>query len=421
MIFEVVLVDVSPVAPYTERANQLARAEFHPLDATVRAATGRVFTSVALAILRGGECWLDAAWGRIDAEVPAHPDLRFDLASVSKLFTTSAFLSLVSAGAVDLDAPLVTVVPEFGVSGPRPLDGGQDPHTRAMFPVPAESLGQTADPARVTFRQLLTHTSGLAPWRAVFEATGPVPPPPADPDPLPRAVRWRRALDAISGYPFVGQPGDGSVRYSDLGLMLLGEALARLHGTPGDLVPAIQARVLAPLGLRTITYNPLQHGLAQADVAPTEFDALWRHRRCWGEVHDENACGVGGVAGHAGLFGTARELAAFGQAWLDVDPRLRIAPDLLRAATQTQAETDGVRRGLGWLLQAAAGAPCGDRFSPDAYGHTGFTGTSLWIDPARRLVVACLTNRVFFGRDDTGIRSFRRTIHDLIVKAVEIA
>ena len=408
-----------PVVSYAEGANRLPPAGLRTLDDAVRVATGHVFTTAALAILRDGECWLDAAWGQVDADSPTHPNLRFDLASVSKLFTTSAFLSLVSEGAVGLDDPLVAVVPEFGSSGPRPLDGGQNPHTREMMPVPDAARGQTADPAHVTFRHLLTHTSGLAPWRAVFEAAGPVPPPPTDPDPLPRAERWRRGLDAICGYPFVGQSGDGVVRYTDLGLMLLGEAVARLHGMPGDLDPAIRARVIDPLGLRTITYNPLWHGVAREDVAPTEFDSLWRHRRCWGEVHDENACGVGGVAGHAGLFGTARELATFGQAWLDADPLLGITPDLLRAATQSQAETDAVRRGLGWLLKAEAGASCGDLFSPDSYGHTGFTGTSLWIEPARRLVVACLTNRVYFGRDATGIRSFRRTIHDLIVKAVE--
>ncbi len=404
--------------PYSERANRLHSAAFRPLDETMRAAIGQVFTAAALVVLRDDDCRLDAAWGGIDADHPAHPDARFDFASVSKLFTTSAFLSLVSAGAVGLDDPLVAVVPEFGTSGPRALDGGQDPHTREPMPVPDEVRSHTADPARVTFRHLLTHTSGLAPWRAVFEAAGPVPPPPTDPDPLPRGERWVRGLAAICSYPFVGQPGDGVVRYSDLGLMLLGETVARLHGTPGDLDPAIRARVLDPLGLRTIAYNPLRHGVAQENVVPTEFDALWRHRRCWGEVHDENACGVGGVAGHAGLFGTARELAAFGQAWLDADPRLGIAPDLMRASVQLQAETNGVRRGLGWHLKAEEGALCGDLFGADTYGHTGFTGTSLWIDPARRLVVACLTNRVYFGRDDTGIRSFRRTLHDLIVKAV---
>src|SRR5690606_25291100 len=128
---------------------------------------------------------------------------------------------------------------EFGRTGPRPLDGGQDPHTKAPLPTPDDLRGQTADPAQVTFRHLLAHTSGLAPWRDVYRAAGPAPLPPDQPDPVSRRERWANALHALGGYPFVGQPGDGIVRYSDLGLMLLGEATSRLHGTPGDLETAI--------------------------------------------------------------------------------------------------------------------------------------------------------------------------------------
>ena len=125
------------------------------------------------------------------------------------------------------------------------------------------------------------------------------------------------------------------------------------------------------------------------------------------------------MAGHAGLFGTARDVAAFGQAWLESDPRLVITPDLMRRATQEHEETAGIRRGLGWLLKASEDASAGDLFSPDSYGHTGFTGTSLWIDPARALVVACLTNRVYPGREKLGIHAFRRALHDDVIQAVD--
>ena len=148
-------------------------------------------------MIREGAVRLNAAWGWIDPEsraYPVRPDTLFDLASVSKLFTTSAFLSLVSAGRVRLDDPLVQVIPEFGESGPRPLDGGQDPHSKIPLPTPDTARGQTADPARVTFYHLLTHTSGLAPWRDVFNAAGPAPVPPDQVDPIPRAERWARAL-----------------------------------------------------------------------------------------------------------------------------------------------------------------------------------------------------------------------------------
>jgi serine-type D-Ala-D-Ala carboxypeptidase len=384
---------------------------------------GRTFPALALTVVRDGDTLLDAAWGWLDPEDQTHPtrpDSLFDLASVTKLFTITAFLGLVSEGRASLDESLVSVVPEFGATGPRPLDGGQDPHTRAMLPTPDAARSQTADPARVTFRQLLTHCSGLAPWRDVYAAAGPPPPPPPpdQPDPLPRQTRWANGLRALCVYPFVGQPGDGVVRYSDLGLMLLGEAAARLHGTPGDLEPVIRARVIEPLGLASVTFNPLRHGRAREAIAPTEFDAGWRERRCWGEVHDENACGLGGVAGHAGLFASARDVAALGAAWLDADPRLGIAPDLMRDAVREHAASDGVRRGLGWLLKADAGSSAGDAFSPASFGHTGFTGPSLWADPVQRLVVATLTNRVYRGRHFTGILAFRRALHDAIASEV---
>ncbi|NLF75001.1 MAG: beta-lactamase family protein [Chloroflexi bacterium] len=385
---------------------------------------GTTFPALALAVVRDGDLLLDAAWGWLDPETqarPTRPEALFDLASVTKLFTVTAFLGLVSEGRAALDDPLVSVVPEFGATGPRPLDGGQDPHTRAPLPMPDAARGQMADPARVTFRHLLTHTSGLAPWRDVYAAAGPPPPPPDQPDPLPRETRWAHGLRALCVYPFVGQPGDGIVRYSDLGLMLLGEAAARLHGTPGDLETVIRARVLEPLGLASATFNPLRHGNERTSIAPTEFDADWRGRRCWGEVHDENACGLGGVAGHAGLFAAARDVAALGAAWLEADPRLGIAPDLVREATRQHAASDSVRRGLGWLLKSDDDSSAGALFSPASFGHTGFTGTSLWIDPERRLVVACLTNRVYRGRHFTGILAFRRALHDAIAREVDHA
>lgn len=402
--------------------NALTPAANAALERIIAAHLGDTFPALAITVVRGGAVVLHGTWGYVDPESRTRcvrPTTLFDLASVSKLFTATAFLSLMSAEKVTLDAPLIDVIPEFGATGPRAIDGGQDPHSKAHLPTPESMRGLTADPARVTFRHLLTHTSGLAPWRDVFVAAGPVPAAPDQPDPVPRQVRWHNALSAVCRYPFVGIPGDGVVRYSDLGLMLLGEAISRLHGTPGDLEAAIRTRVVEPLALAQVTYTPLQHGYERQHVAPTEDDPGWRGRRCWGEVHDENACGAGGVAGHAGLFGTAHDVAALGQAWLDRDTRLGIDPDLMARAVQEHAETDGMRRGLGWLLKALEDSSAGDRFSADAYGHTGFTGTSLWIDPRRSLVVAVLTNRVYPGRERVGIHTFRRAVHDVIARAVD--
>jgi CubicO group peptidase (beta-lactamase class C family) len=216
-------------------------------------------------------------------------------------------------------------------------------------------------------------------------------------------------------YPFAGTIGD-TIRYTDIGIMLLGEALARLHGSALDR--AVYDLALQPLGLDSITYNPMLNGAARDQIAPTELDNHWRQRRAWGEVHDENACGVGGVAGHAGLFATAQDVAQFGQAWLAGDERLGLGADLRAQATRLQVAGQ-YKMGLGWMLKADSDSSAGDLYGGGAYGHTGFTGTSLWIDPERQLVSAVLTNRVYHGRHNESIHAFRRAIHDLIVESVD--
>lgn len=398
----------------------------------IEASLGDVFPSVALAVFHEGRLVLDIGSGVIDPTeqegiAVVTPATRFDLASVTKLFTATCFLSLVSRGMIGLDDPLVKVIPEFGAVSPRPVDGGQDPHSKERLATPAEMVGQAVEPERVTFRHVLTHTSGLAPWRDVYNAAGPAPTPPDIPDPIGRDERWAKGLAAICGYAFVGQVGS-AVRYSDLGLMLLGEATTRVwYG--GDVVGsaavapghshlgldmAIWEGICERLKLESPCFNPVRNGVDRMTIAPTEDDPGWRKRRAWGEVHDENACGVGGVVGHAGLFANAGDVAAFGQAWLAQDSQLRIDPALMDEATREHAETNGERRGLGWMLKAREGSSAGDKLSPDTFGHTGFTGTSLWIDPERALVVATLTNRVYPGRWKEGIHDFRRAVHDTL-------
>ncbi|MCB9453731.1 MAG: beta-lactamase family protein [Anaerolineaceae bacterium] len=396
---------------------------FDQLDPVVRLHLGDTFPACTACVIQRGQMVLNAGWGVIDpqqatsGENRVHEGTLFDLASVTKLFTTTTFLSLVSQGSVRLDDPLVTVVPEFGAINPRPMDGGQDPHSKATLPTPPELDDQTVDPAQVTFRHLLTHTSGLPPWRDVFNAAGAAPTPPDLPDPIPPETRWQRAVAALCRYPFVGQPDGVTVRYSDVGLLLLGEAIRRLDTAsdkPSFIPPGAEQ-------LGTLLYNPVRdHGISREGIAPTEDDPVWRGRRVWGEVHDENACGVGGIAGHAGLFATASTVARFGQAWLEGASAFGITPDVWREATREQVAYQGTRRGLGWALKAGADSMAGDLMSMDAYGHSGFTGTTLWIDSTHDLVITLLTNRVYPGRWHTGthggIHAFRRAAHDTIVE-----
>ena len=392
----------------TSAINELPQKSFERLHDFVASHLGKVFPAAQLAVFYQGECVLDTSWD-------ATPVTLFDLASLTKLFTTSAFLALVSEKRVSLHDPVVSIIPEFGKSNPRSIGMAQNPHTEELFPLVEGISGGIVDVSQVTFQHLLTHTSGLAPWRNIFRISGPVPPPPDEVDAVSRQERWKNALEAICGYPFVDQIAR-HIHYSDLGLMLLGEATSRLHGDP--LKNAIRDRITAPLGLKSIQANPLQHGASRENIASTEDDTRWRKRRCWGEVHDENACSVGGIAGHAGLFGRAYDVARFGQAWLDDADGLSIDPQIMQSAKRDQASSDGLRRGLGWLLKAHQNAPCGDLFGENSYGHNGYTGTSLWIDPDLSLVVACLTNRVYFGRIDKGILNFRPRLHDLLSQLV---
>lgn len=409
-------------APYSHTLRNLPDTLENRLNALIddNIAAG-VFPAVTLAVIQHGDWLYDAGRGWLDPETqrPLTMDCLFDLASVTKLFTATAFLSLVSAGKVTLDTPLVAVIPEFGTKAPRGIDGGQDPHSKIRMTTPPELVGQTVDPEKVTFWHLLTHTSGLPPWRDVFNAAGPAPTPPEIRDPLARETRWQNALKALCEYDFVGQPDGKIVRYSDIGLMLLGEATARLHGTPGDVQAAIQARVLSPLELSDIVFNPVRSGHTDRwHCVPTEYDPTWRKRRAWGEVHDENACGAGGIVGHAGLFATARSVALFGEAWRSNPGIFGIAAELAAAARCEQVEYNGLRRGLGFVLKAHEGAMVGDLLSPNTYGHSGFTGTTLWIDPDAELVVALLTNSVYPGRGKEGTFEFRRAVHTLLAGAL---
>jgi serine-type D-Ala-D-Ala carboxypeptidase len=356
---------------------------------------GEVFPAAVLEIrhqdgrLGGGFVgWLDP-----DSERhPAYFDSLFDLASVSKLFVATAFMTLVEQGKVGLDQPVSSILPEF--SGLRPVQAYENPlQPGEWVPILAESA--PVDAAAVTFRNLLAHNSGLPAWRPLYQ----------QPD---ASSAWRMAVETPFYYP-TGR----RVVYSDLGLILLGTAIERLAGIRLDEV--VYRRVTRPLRLHSTAYLPIDgRRYDTSSIAPTEQDP-WRGRRVVGEVDDENAARLGGIAGHAGIFSTAEDLVWFGQAFLDGGAPL-LRPETVAEMTRLQAEDGALRRGLGFLLWGPDPANSGFPFSQSAFGHTGFTGTSLWIDPARRLVVALLTNRVYYGRLPGPIQAYRPRLHRAIVK-----
>ncbi len=377
------------------------------LEKILQDAVPSVAPSLVCRVERGVEGLYEKAFGWLDPmeqRRPVQVDSLFDLASVTKLFTTTAFLRLVDAGKVGLDQPLAAVLPEFG--GVRPIGDAEDPLAKTPLPVDPRRVGEVVDASSVTFRHLLTHTSGLPAWRSVYAHCGPPPHLPAAESEVDE--RQSRALAALVAYPFVAQLGECYL-YSDIGLMLLGFAVDRLSGQ-GRLDRAVAALVTEPLGI-SAHFGPT--GAQRTRIVPTEHCA-WRDRRLLGEVHDENAAGLGGVAGHAGLFASAADVCRLGRLFLNRGEGLLSSELVAESLWEQYASQDGIRRGLGWQLRSDPDPSCSTAFGLASFGHTGFTGTSLWCDPARDLCVALLTNRVYNGRDAAGIIGLRPRMHSAI-------
>lgn len=329
-----------------------------------------MFTAAVLHVRRDGRVICESAFGDLAPGGPATAvDSLFDIASLTKLFVSAAVLALFDRRVLSLNDPIVALVPEFD---------GKDRRRRD-----------------ITFKHLLSHTSGL-PAHANFR------------DEVGAAAIVAR----VCGTPLAYSPGCDVV-YSDLGFMLAGEALGRLCA--GGLAEAVGTNVVAPLRASSVTYAP--PATLREHIVCTENDP-WRGRLLRGEVHDENCWAMGGVAGHAGLFATASDVAQLGEMFRqggEVDGHRVISRSAARLAVREHARGDDERRGLGWALKASDRHSCGARLSLLSYGHTGYTGTSLWVDPTRSLLIALLTNRVHKSRDPEPIRRLRASVCDAVV------
>lgn len=350
-----------------------------------RAVAGGAFPGALAVVGTRDRVLASYAAGRIDgaAGAPA-PDDRtlWDLASLTKVIgTTSAMMQLVGTGKVSLDAPVQRYLPRWTGAGKE----------------------------RVTVRHLLTHSSGLPAFKQYFREV-----------PNPGAASRDTMLALIYATPLEAAPGARMV-YSDFGAILLGEIVEKVSGQRLDAYLA--QHVFAPLGMKDTRYLPV--GVADASrarlvarAAPTEVDR-WRGRHLRGEVHDENAYALGGVSGHAGLFSTAPDLTRFAQALLNRG-RLGAArvfnPETVDLFT-TRADPAFSSRALGWDTPTGTNS-AGHLLSPRAFGHTGFTGTSLWVDPANGVFVLLLTNRVNPSRENTRIGDVRVALADAVIAAL---
>jgi CubicO group peptidase (beta-lactamase class C family) len=311
------------------------------------------------------------------------PMTLWDMASLTKVVgLTSAMMLLVESGQVDLDAPVSRYITEF--------------------------QGKWKD--AVTVRRLLTHSSGLPAWRPLYkEAESPA---------AALALAIATPLDTMPGVRMV---------YSDLGVIIAGDIVARVTGQPLDVF--LQARVFGPLGMRQTQYRP--DSSLRANIAPTEVDP-WRQRHLRGEVHDENAFALGGVSGHAGLFSSGNDLVKLARMYVedgnvvtyrsglprpDEVVRVRfVSPATIRQFTTVQ-DSALSHRALGWETPNGTNS-AGHFMSRRAFGHTGFTGTSIWIDPERGVFVVLLSNRVNPTREHRAITGVRVAVADAVMRAV---
>jgi beta-N-acetylhexosaminidase len=329
-----------------------------------------------LAIHPFGTLARDATSPRVTA------DTIYDAASLTKpIVTTSAVMMLSQQRQLDLDAPVSHYLPEFAAA--------------------AKSDPDPAWRARVTVRMLLLHDSGLPAHRDFYE----------------KSKGKDTILTRVLAEPLVHEPGT-KIEYSDLGFILLGTIVERLTGKSLDQFA--RQNIFTPLGMTESLFNPPRS--LRARIAPTENDTAYRKRLIRGEVDDENAWAMGGVAGHAGLFSTASDIAAFAQMMLNggiyAHNRL-LSRATIREFTARQTIGDAARA-LGWDVPSEPSSS-GRYFSGKSFGHMGFTGASLWIDPERKLFVILLTNRVNPSRTNEKIREVRPALHDAVMEALGLA
>lgn len=321
--------------------------------------------------------WFVHGTGRLGQSDPATPDSStiYDLASLTKVVgLTSAMMLAVDDGLIELDAPIQRYVPAF--------------------------TGRLKDV--VTVRHLLVHASGLPAWRPLFRETN----------------TRDEALTLADTTPLDTLPGTRYL-YSDLGAILLTQAVEAVFQQRLDSLLAV--RLFEPLGMSSTRFLPPAE--LHYRIAPTENDP-WRGRILRGEVHDENAARLGGVSGHAGLFSTVPDLLRFAE-WLlrqREDRAVRGEPSVEPITAHwffaRQFLPAGSSRALGWDTPSD-GSSAGRMLDVSSIGHTGFTGTSIWIDPTRELVIVLLTNRVHPTRENNRMGPVRRGIADRVVQGIE--
>jgi beta-N-acetylhexosaminidase len=356
---------------------ELSEDSFEPVDDMVnKAIEDSIFPGATLLIAKDGKIFYDKAFGFYTYESDSKQMTNrtmFDLASVSKVIgTTNAAMKLIDEKKLDLEAPVSIYLPKFS-------SNGKD---------------------KIRIKNLLYHNSGLPPFKLFYKMCS-----------SPEAI-----MDSIYACELLFNPGDSSL-YSDIGMITLGKVIEKISGQSLDVY--LKENFFRPLGLTSTMYNPTASMIE--NCAPTEIDNYWRMKLVQGKVHDENADALGGVAGHAGLFSTSGDLAVILQMLLNKGEyagKRYLSPAIIeKFLTRENTKSS---RALGWGLKAVDGfTSAGKKFSKESFGHLGFTGTSVWVDPERNLFVILLTNRVYPTRTNNKLNDFRPVLNDKIIECLE--
>jgi CubicO group peptidase (beta-lactamase class C family) len=357
-----------PVAAYSNQDQRFARA-FSVLNEAIVA---QAFPGAAVAVTYRGEIVAQKAVGHFtyDPNSPkVEPATIYDIASVTKVVaTTSAAMILHDQGSLDLSAKVADFFPEFGTEPGK---------------------------KRVTVRMLLAHSSGLPAYERLYERA------------KSRDDIIRLALETRLAYP----PLDRA-EYSDIGFIILGEIFSKLARQPLDRFCAEQ--IFKPLRMPFTCFRPPKEW--RPHIVPT-VEGDFRGKAIQGEVSDENAWVMGGVAGHAGVFSNVNDLAQFALCMLRLGSPI-VKPSTVTLFTRREEMPAGTSRALGWDTPSSP-SQSGQYFSQRSFGHLGYTGTSLWCDPVRQLSVTLLTNRVWPDRGSQAIKYVRPKFHDAVVEALE--
>jgi len=350
-----------------------ARLQERAKSVLEQAVADRVFPGATFGVTRGGEIMTTGSAGRFtyEADSPAVPaGTVFDLASVTKVVAATAIaMILCDREKLDLNRKVADVVPEFAGTG--------GDHRRR----------------RITFRMLLAHSSGLPAYARLFE----------------KAHTRDALLDATHNMPLEADP-DSRAEYSDIGFILLGEALSRIAGEPLDAF--CQREIFSKLEMRKTTYLPPASWKLQ--IPPSVNDQKFRRRVIQGEVNDENASVMGGVSAHAGVFSNVEDVSKFALCILGYGPQL-FPKETIKLFATRQSIPAGTSRALGWDTPSPP-SQSGQYFSVNSCGHLGYTGTSLWIDMERQISITLLTNRTWPNADNQAIKQLRPKFHDAIME-----